>query len=148
MKVGPTGTETLLESITEYNGTMTEFNEDMYQEGSSTFIPVEIQIPAQTERSRISFSFLTEKTSSMFLRKITVKDSTGSGIDTVAGTDGLKVTSSEGALSFLSDTEREVEVYNLQGMHVAGLKLSAGVEAAVSLPAGVYIAAGMKVIVK
>ena len=48
---------------------MTEFNEDMYQEGSSTFIPVEIQIPAQTERSRISFSFLTEKTSSMFLRK-------------------------------------------------------------------------------
>lgn len=148
VKVGPTGTETLLESITEYNGTMTEFNEDMYQEGSSTFIPVEIQIPAQTERSRISFSFLTEKTSSMFLRKITVKDSTGSGIDTVAGTDGLKVTSSEGALSFLSDTEREVEVYNLQGMHVAGLKLSAGVEAAVSLPAGVYIAAGMKVIVK
>ena len=29
VKVGPTGTETLLESITEYNGTMTEFNEDM-----------------------------------------------------------------------------------------------------------------------
>ncbi len=74
------------------------------REGSSTFIPVEIQIPAQTERSKDFFLLpdREDQLSSMFLRKITVKDSTGSGIDTVAGTDGLKVTSSEGALSFLS----------------------------------------------
>lgn len=148
VKVGPTGQETLLRTITEYDGTMTIFNEDKYKEGSSTFVPVEIEIPAQAERSKISFSFLTEKNSIMFLRKITVKDGIGAGIGDVAEKGGLKVTSSEGTVSFLSDIEREVEVFNLQGMRVALLNLEAGVGSSLSLPSGIYIAAGVKIVVK
>ena len=51
-------------------------------------------------------------------------------------------------ISFLSDIEREVEVFNLQGMRVALLNLEAGVGSSLSLPSGIYIAAGVKVVVK
>ncbi len=84
----------------------------------------------------------------MFLRKITVNDGIGAAIGDVAEEDGLKVTSSEGMVSFLSDIERDVEVFNLQGMRVALLNLEAGVRSSLSLPSGIYIVAGVKIVVK
>lgn len=146
--IGPNGNETVLKTITEYNGTMDIFAGTDYQQGSCTYDPVEIEIGEIPAGSRIGFSFLTEKSTAMFIRNIRL-DAEVSGVQTtVAATPGLTVTTARGELTVLADADRKAEIYNAAGIHIASCDLKAGQSETIALPAGIYVVAGIKVIVR
>lgn len=149
ISVGSDGLENVLKTVTEYNGTMTEFDKGMYQQGSSTYEKVKVDIPAQGKQARIGISFLTEKVSSMYLRAIKVEDAASTAVEGIpADNSGLTVTAAGGMMTFTSDSDRTVEITNLQGARVARVTLRAGETTSVALPSGIYIAAGRKIAVK
>ena len=73
-----------------------------------------------------------------------------SGVENVsiAPVSSAVVTSGAGYLAVTSESDTTVGVYDLAGRAVAFVKVAAGTTAEVQLPAGLYIAAGAKVIVK
>lgn len=60
----------------------------------------------------------------------------------------LKCRGGHGDMTLLSSEDTEVTVYDIAGRSVAHVALDAGEEAKISLPAGIYFAAGNKVVVK
>ena len=74
-------------------------------------------------------------------------DAINAGVDNVAEESGLTVRGSAGCLIVDCGKAQRLTVYNLQGMAVKTVELPAG-ESRIALPAGLYIAAGVKAIVK
>lgn len=70
-----------------------------------------------------------------------------SSVDEVESVDGVKVEGLQGVLRVTSDTDMLLAVYNLQGTLVKLLNVNQGITET-NLPAGLYIAAGKKVMVR
>ncbi|MDE6408709.1 MAG: hypothetical protein K2K81_00485 [Muribaculaceae bacterium] len=126
--------DALLKEIKGYEGTMktvpaTGGNED----GSSTFEPVEVAIPATGKAQRVTFAFSTPKKSRLYLRNISIRQ-TGEPIGT-----GVKEISAEEPLDDLENAGlSEAEVYNVAGVRIKAKSMN-------ELPAGLYIINGNKV---
>ncbi len=72
---------------------------------------------------------------------------TTTAIETVADGNSINVTATRGAISITTATPATVNVYNITGAMVASVKAAEGTTT-VELPAGLYIAAGKKLIVR
>lgn len=59
-------------TFTEYHGDMVGFDDTGYNDNSSTFEPMEVEIPAQGGEHRIIFEVASEKSSKLFFRNIVV----------------------------------------------------------------------------
>lgn len=150
---GQTGKESELKRFTEYTGTMVKYgSEDSndYESGSSTWVPVTIEIGDVAEGDRFSFNIKAQKSTFCYLRNIKLNGTAISGVTEIAGdnADGVKVAAGKGMLSISAETDCTVDVYNALGMHVAAVKASAGNAAEIALPAGIYVVAGKKVAVR
>ena len=99
--------------------------------------------------TRFSINLKSEKTTSVYLRNLKISGKEVSGVGNIfVAKEGMTVIGGKGMLSVSSDKACKVEVYSLDGAHVATIALRAGEKGAVTLPAGVYVAGGEKVIVK
>ena len=150
---GQTGKESELKRFTEYTGTMVKYgSEDSndYESGSSTWVPVTVEIGDVAEGDRFSFNIKAQKSTFCYLRNIKLNGTAISGVTEIAGdnADGVKVAAGKGMLSISAETDCTVDVYNALGMHVAAVKASAGNAAEIALPAGIYVVAGKKVAVR
>lgn len=78
--------------------------------------------------------------------EIRIGDNKTSFVDTVQGfaRDGLKISRDGSILIVESDRSRVMDIFNIAGVLVASLRLSPG-QNFVTLPAGVYIVEGMKI---
>lgn len=72
---------------------------------------------------------------------------TTTAIETVADCNDINVTATRGAINITTATQTTVNVYNITGALVASVKTGEGTTT-VELPAGLYIAAGKKLIVR
>ena len=72
---------------------------------------------------------------------------TATAIEAVADGNAINVTATRGAISITTATPATVNVYNITGAMVASVKAAEGTTT-VELPAGLYIAAGKKLIVR
>lgn len=117
----------VLREIREYDGTMTPTSLGGNEDGSSTFVAAEVDIPASEEPRAVTFLFSSNKKSRLFIRNIRLEQ-TGepTSADRIADTSHVSVTG-------------ETEVYNAAGMRVKVSDLS-------RLPAGLYIVNGKKVL--
>lgn len=73
------------------------------------------------------------------------------GIDALpdgTASQGLRLIASKGALTIAARTAEEVSIVSISGQHVAQLALPAGTSRTLSLPAGIYLVNGAKVLVK
>lgn len=70
------------------------------------------------------------------------------GIDNVEQTAGLAVAGGEGELLVRSDRAERISVFAIDGRTVSQVSVQPGVESRVSLPAGMYIVKGVKVLVR
>ncbi len=148
---GPRGTENTLFTATNYTGTMTPspLDPDKYLTGSSTWLPVEVDLPAAT-KARISFRFSTEGSSMLYLRKILVTDNehqVGISEAFMQGSEDM-ISGAEGCLSILSANGGEYNVYSLDGRRIASPKLNAGEGCVVAAEKGIYVVNGAKIVVK
>lgn len=78
--------------------------------------------------------------------KLTIKKDLTNVEETFA-LDGMLIEGLKGMLRITSDSDTEVAVYNMQGTLVKFISAQAGVTEII-LPAGIYIAAGKKVMVR
>lgn len=144
------GSETEVFTTSAYNGTMTVSpnDPDHYISGTSTFIPVEVKLPATVTSGTITFSFSTEMESILYLRNISI--TSASGVETLFGEAAASdvICGGEGSLSILSAKGGEYTIHTLDGRLVAAFGIAAGEGRVVSLDKGIYIAGGRKVIVK
>lgn len=110
-----------------------------------------------TTRGNQAFSPLggevTDKPSffGVYATRFNLPDALFSGVDNVsiaAPTADVKVYGGNGALSIEAAADTTVSVYDLAGRTAATVTVKAGSEASVALPAGIYIAAGVKVVVR
>lgn len=62
----------ILKEIKEYNGTMTPVVTGGYEDGSSTFEPVEVMIPATGQPQKITLAFFTPTKSRLYLRNLCI----------------------------------------------------------------------------
>ena len=85
----------------------------------------------------------------MFIRNIRLEAEEDSGVETIVdATPGLTVTSGSGRLSMYAAADLRAEIYNATGIRVAVCDLKAGQSETIALPAGIYVVAGIKVIVR
>lgn len=146
---GPRGSENKVFETSNYTGTMySNPNEpDKNVSGTSEWLPVSVELP-DLNNARFNFRFSTEGFSTLFLRKITVNNSVGvKSLDAMLGGADI-VSGQQGALQLISAQGGDYTVATLDGRRAASLKLEAGEGAVVALPAGIYVVAGQKVVVK
>lgn len=138
-----------LYSADQYNGTMAEnpTEEGRYIEGTSTFIPVEVELPATATSGKITFRFSTESHSILYMRKISVESKTGV-VDLLTPDMSDIISAGEGSVTILSAKGGEYSIYTLDGVKAAAVSLGEGEGAAVALEKGVYVVNGHKVLVK
>ncbi|MDE5790475.1 MAG: hypothetical protein K2H96_04510 [Muribaculaceae bacterium] len=122
----------LLKEIKEYNGTMKGSISGGNEDGSSTFEPVEVAVPATGKSQSVSFAFSTPKKSRLYLRNLRMEQ-TGEPIQT-----GVSEISMENPLG--TDLSGAV-IYNVAGVRIKAKSFS-------DLPAGLYIINGNKVMKK
>ena len=70
------------------------------------------------------------------------------GINDIAASGDLSISGGEGCISISAAESATVRIYTLAGQQVKVVSLDSGESASVSVPAGVYIAGGKKIIVK
>lgn len=70
------------------------------------------------------------------------------GLDACKATDGFNVFGGIGELVVGSDKSEQLAVFGIDGRMVSRESVEAGVEKHITLPAGVYIVKGMKVVVR
>lgn len=80
------------------------------------------------------------------IRKIKVDQNTGV-IEVPSVAEGVSVIGLNGGLEITAVAETSVDIYNLVGIRVATVAVGAGETVNVTLPAGLYVAAGKKVVV-
>ena len=149
VSAGATGQETELGRTTEYSGTMTPWSDTDWTEGTATYEPMSVKAGKIEAGTRFSINLKSEKTTSVYLRNLKISGKEVSGVGNIfVAKEGMTVIGGKGMLSVSSDKACKVEVYSLDGAHVATIALRAGEKGAVTLPAGVYVAGGEKVIVK
>lgn len=148
---GGRGTGTDLYESSEYKGTMTEnpLEPGRYVSGTSTFIPVKVDMPA-ADNTRVQFAFSTEGYSILYLRNIVIDNGGMGGVGNID--DALDAndifTSGAGLMSILSAKGGEYAVYSLDGIMVKTVTLGAGEAAVIALERGVYMVSGHKILVK
>lgn len=83
----------------------------------------------------------------MPVMRVAYKAPNGLFAEAVLGSD-LRISTAEGSITLGADTDTTVTVYNVSGMAVALVNLSAGHDETIMLPAGIYLVGNQKVIVK
>lgn len=116
----------MVKEIKEYNGEMKPVSTGGYEDGSSSFEPVEVEIPQSDELQNIKFSFSTPKKSRLFLRNIRIEP-TGEPI--ITGVEGIAS----------DESNMEDVIYSITGIRVNAKNIE-------SLPKGLYIVNGRKVV--
>ncbi|MBD5203811.1 MAG: hypothetical protein HDS82_02920 [Bacteroidales bacterium] len=144
---GPKGMTKVVETIDKYDGTMVAFQDEGYYDGSAEWMPVSVELGDLSGMNVISFTGSCEKNTLIYLRKISVTQTTG--VDEIApASAGLTVTAISGGISVKAENACDVDIYNILGVRVASLSLSEGETAEAQLPSGVYVAGGVKVVVR
>lgn len=146
---GNRGTENLLYETDEYTGSMTPVptDPDTNISGTSQWLPVSVALPEDRTQGRISFRFSTESFSILYLRNVEVSAGSGAAAERISF-EADSITAGKGLITLTSALGGHYEVVSTDGRTVASLTLEAGQTAAVSLPAGIYIAGGRKMAVK
>ena len=70
------------------------------------------------------------------------------GIGEVTEKPDMAIIAGTGSLTFATTTDRQIQVFNTDGTTVNRLSMKAGETRTITLPAGVYIVNGKKIIVK
>ena len=70
------------------------------------------------------------------------------GIGEVTEKPDMAVIAGNGSLTFATTTDRQVQVFSTDGTTVNRLSMKAGETRTITLPAGIYIVNGKKIIVK
>ena len=83
----------------------------------------------------------------MPVMRVAYKAPNGLLAEAVLGSE-LRISTAEGSITLGADTDTTVTVYNVSGMAVALVNLSAGHDETIMLPAGIYLVGNQKVIVK
>ncbi|MDE6682417.1 MAG: hypothetical protein K2J87_03225, partial [Muribaculaceae bacterium] len=128
--------DALLKEIREYGGEMTATGMGGNEDGSSTFEPVEVAIPATGKAQRVTFAFSTPKKSRLYLRNISIRQ-TGEPI----GTGVTEIPAEEPLDGWGNPGLSEALIYNVAGVRIKAKSMN-------ELPAGVYIINGKKVMRK
>jgi hypothetical protein len=148
---GETGFENNIATITEYNGTMEAYREEAGQwvNGTSTYDAHEYELEALPANNRIGFTFKSEEAAVLYIRNLKISAVSSNAVSDlyVQGGKSLEIYGGNGCLTVVSAGDARVDIYNMQGIRVVSVNAEAGTQL-VSLPAGVYIAAGQKVVVK
>ncbi|MDE5791736.1 MAG: hypothetical protein K2H96_10980 [Muribaculaceae bacterium] len=126
----------LLKEIREYGGTMKGSISGGNEDGSSSFEPVEVAVPATGKSQSVSFAFSTPKKSRLYLRNIRMEQ-TGEPIQTGV----TEISAQEPLDAWYNADLSQAEVYNVAGVRIKATSLS-------DLPAGLYIINGNKVMKK
>lgn len=145
---GPMGLVERKNTISEYNGTMTPWSDAGFADGSSTWQPAEINLGKADGPSVVTFTLATQKASFLYLRNIKVV-AKNTGVNAVeTENSGLQVAGVAGGVRIAATEAADVKVFNLMGQTVASVSLAEGQSTIVELPAGIYVAGGVKVVVK
>lgn len=145
--VGPAGNVEDVKTITEYNGTMVEYSEAGNWDGSASWQQEKISLGELKGNNVITFTGCAQRESVLMLRKIRV-DQNSAVMEIAPVAEGVQVVGFEGGLNISSAEATDVDIYNLVGVRVASVAVAAGETASVELPAGLYVAAGKKVVVR
>lgn len=134
----------------EYNGTMTASpnDPDHYISGTSTFQPVEVNLPTAQKYGTVTFSFSTEGFSILYLRNITITSE--AGVQSIFSDENAEdiIFGGVGMLSILSVKGGEYNVYGIDGKLITTLNIAAGEGRVISVEKGIYVVAGKKLLVK
>lgn len=142
------GGEKDLFTTSVYSGSMTPTpaDKDHFISGTSEFFPVSIPLEGLTN-GKINFAFSTQGTSILYLRNISVTNS--SGVETPVTAEGLdRISTAEGSMIIFSAGGGSYEIYTLDGIRAAKIMVGEGEEAVVALEKGVYLLNGSKYIVR
>lgn len=145
--VGPMGMTKVVKTLDKYDGTMVEFGDTGYNDGSSSWQPEKVELGELSGMNVISFTGSSEKDAILYLRKIKVTQAVGV-TEILPAAEDLSVAAVPGGISLSSSEAKTVAIYNLLGVRVAEVALAAGQTATVELPASLYIAGGVKVAVR
>lgn len=135
--------DTRVKTVNKYEGTLNKDDNGAFLRGSSSFERFEAVAPElENNRVRLRIGFRTYNISELWLRKLVVKAAEGSGIDGISGEEISLVAGGKGTLSVIG--AQKVDVFSIDGRKVASVEGPA----VISLPAGIYVANGCKVLVK
>lgn len=109
--------------ITKYNGAMVVFNNDDFNDDSSSYQAEEVNLGAIPANAKVTFRVCTGKTTKFFLRNISIVDQIANGVASAIDTAGAN------------------DIYSITGVKVSGKSLD-------ELPAGLYIIGGKKYLKK
>ncbi|MBD5209603.1 MAG: hypothetical protein HDS80_06650 [Bacteroidales bacterium] len=144
--VGPVGDVKDVKTITEYNGKMVEYNEGSNWDGSASWQKESIPLGVLSGKQVLTFTGCAQRESVLMIRKIKVDQNTGV-IEVPSVAEGVSVIGLNGGLEITAVAETSFDIYNLVGIRVATVAVGAGETVNVTLPAGLYVAAGKKVVV-
>ncbi len=145
--VGPMGMTEVVKVIDKYDGTMVPFGDTGFNDGSSSWQKESIVLENVTPKDVITFTGCSEKSSIMYLRKLSVTQKS-KVTEIMPAANGLTVAGVQGGIVLTASEAQTVAVYNLLGVRVAEVAFAAGETATVELPSGLYIAGGVKVSVR
>lgn len=144
--LGLPGQETELQKIADYKGTMLEFSPGSYYDWSCSFQTEQVMLPAYPEGSRVALKFGTTTNSLIFLRNFSIQPA--SAVKTVGTSTDVEIRGGIGEVALRAGSDRTVDIYSISGARAASVELRAGDLRTVALPAGIYIAEGVKVVVR
>lgn len=135
--------DTRVKTVNKYEGTLNKDENGAFLRGSSSFERFEAVAPElENNRVRLRIGFRTYNISELWLRKLVVKSSETNAIDGISGEEISLVAGGKGTLSVIGT--QKVDVFSIDGRKVASVEGPA----VISLPAGIYVANGCKVLVK
>ena len=126
---------------------MVEYSEAGNWDGSASWQQEKISLGDLKGNNVITFTGCAQRESVLMLRKIRV-DQNSAVMEIAPVAEGVQVVGFEGGLNISSAEAADVDIYNLVGVRVASVAVAAGETVSVDLPAGLYVAAGKKVVVR
>ncbi len=132
-------------SINKYEGTMESNGEDGFVDGTSTWQTV--TVPLEAGKQSIRFRPTVDEYSNMFLRNIRVEN--GAGVANISDADSAtRIIGGKGMITIIAANNSKINVYTIDGRIAATVDAEAGAVYSLELPSGLYIAEGVKVIVR
>lgn len=132
-------------SINKYEGEMESNGQDGYVDGTSTW--QKVTVPLKAGKQSIRFRPTVDDFSLLFLRNIRVENVAGveSVFEAAAKT---QVFGGKGMITIIAVEDTLINIYTIDGRIAASVNAEAGVINNLELPRGMYIAEGVKVIVR
>lgn len=135
----------------EYNGEMPADEQGRIHSGSTTLLPVKIEVPEAEDGMRLRFEYIGESGyfTTMYLTEISVKDGSSVAIEAVyPDASQVEIKACKGGLEVTAANDTAVEIFSIDGKLICRVDLKAGESKFITLTAGVYIANRNKFIIK